>query len=98
MPKSMPTLDASRPIHRRADGLFLRMHVALRDVHVAMAGEIGQRPRVHVRRPAGEAGVPYRVELESLEAHASRPVCLRRIFVASWIALACCFLSVDDSI
>ncbi len=37
MPKSMPTLSSSRPIHRGADGLLLRMHVALGDVHVAVA-------------------------------------------------------------
>jgi len=42
-----------RSIQRRANGLLLRVNVALRDVHVAVTGEVRQRPRVHVRCPPG---------------------------------------------
>ncbi len=64
MPESMPTLFLVGSIHCGPYGLFLRMNIALRDVHVAMAGQVSECPRIHVRRPSREAGVPKRVELE----------------------------------
>jgi hypothetical protein len=40
------------------------MHVPLRDCHVPVPGKMGQRPGVHVRRPAGQACVSQRVQRE----------------------------------
>ena len=57
MPESMPTFDSSRTVHRGVDRLFLRMNVALRDVHVAMPGEVGERPWVRVGSPGSQAGM-----------------------------------------
>jgi hypothetical protein len=44
--------------------VFLRVHVALRDGHIAVTGQVGQGPRVHERRPAREASVAEGVERE----------------------------------
>jgi hypothetical protein len=63
----MPTVSHSCPVHRRANGLFLRVDVALRDVHVAVPTKLCQRPGVHVRCPARQACVPQRVQLESVK-------------------------------
>jgi len=44
MPRSMPTARQSCPIHRGTNRLFLRVDIALRDVHVAVPGEVCPRP------------------------------------------------------
>jgi hypothetical protein len=38
----MPTVCHLRPIHRRANGLLLRVNVPLRDVHVAVPWQCSQ--------------------------------------------------------
>ena len=73
MPGSMPTLFLPSSFHGRADRLFLRVNVPLGDVHIAVASEIRQRPRVHVWRPSGQTGVPQRVKLEAPELHIFAP-------------------------
>src|SRR5580704_18696416 len=64
MSKTMPTLGLLCSIHGRANRLFLRMKIAFGDVHIAVSSEIGERPGVHLRRPAGQASMPKRVEFE----------------------------------
>ena len=41
--------------------MLLRVNVALGDVHIAVARQVSQRPRVHVRRPSGEPGMPQSI-------------------------------------
>ena len=61
MPKTMTTLNLG---HRFADARFVRVNVAFRGVHVGVSGEHVERERVHVLRPAGEAGVPESLQNE----------------------------------
>ena len=63
----MRALFLLRSVHRRANRLFLRVHVSLRDVHVAVSCEIGQGPRVHVRRPPRQASMAERIEFKRCE-------------------------------
>ena len=62
----MPTVRHLRPIHRRANRLLMRVNVAFCDVHVAMSGEVGERPRVHVRSPSRSAAMTERIQFEAL--------------------------------
>ena len=68
MPKTVPTLCIASFLHGVKDRLLLRVYVPLRDVHVAVSREVGERPRVHVRGPAREAGVSKRIQLEACES------------------------------
>ena len=63
MPDFVPTL---RTFHCCPDGLLLGMDVAFRDAHAAVPCEVRERPRVHVRCPPRQAGVPQRVQRERL--------------------------------
>ena len=60
----MPTLFLLHSVHGCANRLRLRVNVALRDIHVAVTGEVCQRPRVHVWCPAREASMPEGVKFE----------------------------------
>lgn len=64
MPKSMPSRSHFGFLHRLADCLPLRMHITLRDVHIAVTSEIGKRPRVHVWCPPCQARVTESIKLE----------------------------------
>ena len=65
VPRFVPTLCL---FHSGAHCLHLRVNVPLRGSEVAVAGQIGQRVRVHVGRPAGQAGVTERVRDEKPHA------------------------------
>jgi hypothetical protein len=65
VPRTVPTLYRARLFHRVKNRVLLRVNVALRDVHVAVSSQVGKRPRIHVRCPPGEAGMPERVQLEA---------------------------------
>ena len=67
VPRIVPTLYRTRLFHRIQDRLPLRVNVALRYVHGAVSGQIRQGPRVHVRRPPGEARVTKRFQFEADE-------------------------------
>ena len=84
VPISVPTLCISGLFHGFADRVFLRMHVTLSDVHVAVSSEISQRPGVHVRRPASQACVSESVQVEWVDT--GYPQCLRVLLLqARWL-------------
>ena len=63
----MPTPNL---VHRFTDVGLIRMDIPFSRVHVGLAGKNMQRERVHVLRPASEAGVTQSVENEK----AQRPI------------------------
>ena len=76
MPRIVPTLRTSRALHRCACVVLLRKNISLGDAHVFVAGQVRQRPGVHVRRPAGQAGMAEGIEREGLALKRFSPVCL----------------------
>jgi hypothetical protein len=67
MPNTMPTLNlgcvATRSFQGFTDGVFLRVDVSAGDAHVPVAGQVGQRPRVHAgSSPPRQACMSERVK------------------------------------
>jgi hypothetical protein len=62
--------------HRGACAKFLRMHVAFRDRHVAVAGQVSERPRIDKTRGSIRAGILQdrfaRVLLPIMQNHRQR--------------------------
>ena len=67
MPKTMTTPGRLSAFDCRANRLSLRMNVAPGHAEIAVAGEVGQRVRVHVCRPARQARVTEGVQRERLD-------------------------------
>jgi hypothetical protein len=60
VPRTVPTQRDPGLFHCGTCVVFLRVHVPFRDRHVAVPGEVGERPRVHEGSPPRQAGVPER--------------------------------------
>ncbi len=67
MPRSVLTLCFPRAFNRQTRVLQLRVNVAFRRCHIAVVGEVGERPRVDVRSPAGQTGVAERIQRKVAE-------------------------------
>ena len=68
MPRSMPSLNLARPLHRGTHGVRLGVNIALRRGEIAMSGQIRQCIRVHDLCPTCKAGMAQAIEFESIHS------------------------------
>jgi hypothetical protein len=64
VPRTVPTLCVSGPFHCGPRVVLLRVDVAPRDRHIAVPGQVRERPRVHVGRPPRQARMAKGVQRE----------------------------------
>ena len=76
MPKSMPTLSFSCPLHCLQRVLLLGMHIPPRGPNIAVPGQLLDPEDIHVGRPACEARVPKCVKVEVVELRQLASLCV----------------------